>query len=147
MYSTPNPENHAENHGLVTRAARELGPLGCVWSARRRAKPVLLNPETDVGPYDLVFIGFPIWAMRPAPAVNSFIFGLKKCGGKTCAPFATFEAGWGAQDSLKRVAGQLERAGGKVVAAGAFEARRLREPAEAERLVSEFISAALRGGA
>ena len=38
-------------------------------------KAALLDPLPDLAPYDRVFIGSPVWAGKPAPAVNTFLAG------------------------------------------------------------------------
>ena len=40
-----------------------------------RKRPITgISPKTvDLGPYDLIFIGTPIWGMKFSPAVNTFI--------------------------------------------------------------------------
>ena len=53
-----------------------------------KARPALAGAMPDVGGYDVVYLGFPIWWNTAPRPVNSF---LEQCdlGGKTVIPFAT----------------------------------------------------------
>ncbi len=42
-------------------------------SAVFREKPILLNEEIDIGKYDNIFIGTPIWAGTYTPPINTFL--------------------------------------------------------------------------
>ena len=43
----------------------------------------------DVSDYDLIFIGSPVWAWKPAPAINAAVRALRGCEGKTAVTFVT----------------------------------------------------------
>jgi len=48
-----------------------------------------INPiDVDLKEYERIFIGSPIWASRPAPAVNSFIYQTN-FGNRSIIPFFT----------------------------------------------------------
>ncbi len=49
------------------------GFLGAAFGALTGARSALENPDYDTGEYETVFIGTPVWAMHPAPAINSFL--------------------------------------------------------------------------
>ena len=51
-------------------------------------RPAIAPPAADVGPYDAVFVGFPIWWYVEPRIVDTF---LESCdfSGKTLIPFAT----------------------------------------------------------
>lgn len=53
-----------------------------------KARPALRTPQADVGNYDVIFIGYPIWWDLAPRIINTFIesHNLK---GKTVIPFAT----------------------------------------------------------
>jgi flavodoxin len=67
----------------------------------------------DLKQYDTIFIGSPIWASRPAPAVNSFIYQTN-FEGRSVIPFFTM-AGDNADKALANITAKVERSQGKVV--------------------------------
>lgn len=73
-------------------------------------KPVELNES-----YDIIFLGGPIWALGPAPAMNSFIqdTNLK---GKQIILFLTHTSG-NPKQTVKALAGKIHAKGGKVIRA------------------------------
>lgn len=66
----------------------------------------------DVSRYDRVFIGSPIWASRPAPAINSFIYKTD-FEGRTVIPFATL-GGESSQAALANMTAKIQKTGGNV---------------------------------
>jgi hypothetical protein len=73
-----------------------------------------INP-VDVGikQYDRIFIGSPIWAGRPAPAINSFIYQTN-FEGRSIVPFFTL-GGNNAEGALRNITAKIEKSQGKVV--------------------------------
>jgi len=76
-----------------------------------------INPiDVDLKQCEKIFIGSPIWASRPVPAINSFIYQTN-FEGRSIIPFFTM----GGEDATKAVANitaKIERSQGKV--AGSF---------------------------
>jgi flavodoxin len=73
-----------------------------------------INPvDVDLKQYERVFIGSPIWAYRPAPAVNSFIYQTN-FEGRSIIPFFTM-GGDNAEKALANITAKIERSQGKVV--------------------------------
>ena len=64
--------------------------------------PVLMTSDLDVSQYDIVFIGYPIWATSAPQAVFSFL-SQYDLSGKTLIPFCTHD-GYGAGSSYKDIA-------------------------------------------
>ncbi len=61
---------------------------GVLRSRRGICDPIL--PETiDVSRYDLLVIGTPVWAWKPAPAINAAVRALSGCEGKRAVVFVT----------------------------------------------------------
>lgn len=52
----------------------------------------LVKPVLDVGKFDLVLIGTPVWGFCPSPIVIAYIRQLKEVGGKNFALFSTCTA-------------------------------------------------------
>ncbi len=66
----------------------------------------------DVSQYDRVFIGSPVWASRPAPAVNSFIYKTD-FEGRTVIPFVTL-GGNSPATALTNMTAKIRTRGGDV---------------------------------
>lgn len=83
------------------------------WHRRAKLAPV----NFDLSAYDIIFVGTPVWAFGPAPAMNAYLdncFGLE---GKKIVLFTTYGSGTGNQRCLnymqdilsKKGAGQFNR--------------------------------------
>lgn len=66
--------------------------------------PKLGRFDTDIGPYPLIFIGFPVWDAQLPPPVKTWLKN-SNLAGKTLVPFTT-HAGGGAGESFVQI-GQL----------------------------------------
>lgn len=76
-----------------------------------------INPiDIDLKQYERIFIGSPMWAYRPAPAINSFIYQTD-FEGRSAIPFFTM-GGDNAESSVANITAKIERRRGKV--AGSF---------------------------
>jgi flavodoxin len=56
--------------------------------ADKSFRPELADKDLDVSPYDVIFLGFPIWWYVAPSIINSFLESYNFAG-KTIAPFAT----------------------------------------------------------
>jgi flavodoxin len=79
--------------------------------AFKKKRAVLPEAPFDVARYDLICIGTPVWAFAPAPAVNTYIEGLKNIRGKDAICFMTYGSGLGAQKCLDLMKGLLKTKG------------------------------------
>lgn len=86
----PYPEDYDET---VAQATRERD---------RGYEPPLEPGAPDVGAYDTVFLGFPIWGGTASPPIRSFLRA-HDFSGKTIRPFIT-HGGYGLGNSLKVLA-------------------------------------------
>jgi flavodoxin len=77
-----------------------------------KIKPVDLN----LSGYDRIFVGSPVWAGKPAPAVNTVIASIDFTG-KTVIPFVTM-GGSGGDRAIKAMSDKITTKGGKI--AGSF---------------------------
>jgi flavodoxin len=76
-----------------------------------------INPiNVDLKQYDRIFIGSPIWASRPTPAINSFIYQTN-FEGRSVIPFFTM-GGDTSANALANITAKIEKSQGKV--AGSF---------------------------
>jgi flavodoxin len=98
---------------------RKLGPLvyllgGFAAITNRGSK---ITPiEVDLKQHEKIFIGSPIWASRPVPAINSFIYKTN-FEGRSIVPFFTM-GGNNSEKVLSNITAKIERSQGKV--AGSF---------------------------
>jgi flavodoxin len=72
--------------------------------------------DVDLRQYDRIFIGSPMWAYRPAPAINSFMYQTN-FEGRSVIPFFTM-GGDSSEQALRNITAKIERRQGKV--AGSF---------------------------
>ncbi|MGX1101382.1 flavodoxin [Amorphus sp. MBR-141] len=84
------PEDYEETVAQATRE-REAG-----------YEPPLAERAPDLGTYDTVFLGFPIWGMTAPPVIRSFL-SAHDLAGKTLVPFVV-HGGYGIGSSLQVVA-------------------------------------------
>jgi len=85
----------------------------------RRGEAARIEPAAiDVGGYDLVAVGTPVWAFRPTPAANAIVAALQNCEGKQAVAFAT--SGGAPGDTVGVLKARMEERGMKVV--GTFHA-------------------------
>jgi DNA-binding transcriptional ArsR family regulator/flavodoxin len=61
---------------------------GCLRSRKGVCDPIIPE-EIDVSQYDLLIIGSPVWAWKPAPAINAAVRALTGCEGKMAVTFVT----------------------------------------------------------
>ena len=74
-----------------------------------KIKPV----DVDLKQYERIFIGSPMWAYRPAPAINSFIYRTN-LEGRSVIPFFTM-GGDNSEKALANITAKMEKRQGKVV--------------------------------
>lgn len=76
-----------------------------------------INPiGVNLTEYDRIFVGSPLWASRPVPAINSFIYQTN-FEGRSVIPFFTMH-GKEATKAVANITAKIEKSGGKV--AGSF---------------------------
>lgn len=69
--------------------------------------------DVDLKQYERIFIGSPMWAYRPAPAINSFIYQTN-FEGRSVIPFFTM-GGNDSEKALANIKAKIEKKQGKVV--------------------------------
>ncbi|GAI21815.1 unnamed protein product [marine sediment metagenome] len=73
-----------------------------------------INPiDVDIKQNETIFIGSPVWASRPTPAINSFIYKTN-FEGRSIIPFFTM-GGKSSEKALANVTAKIERSQGKIV--------------------------------
>ena len=100
---------------IMETKPRKLGPLvyllgGFAAIMNRGTK---INPiDVDLKQHERIFIGSPIWASRPTPAINSFIYQTN-FEGRSIIPFFTM-GGDNSEKALANITTKIEKSQGKV---------------------------------
>ncbi|MBN2324042.1 MAG: hypothetical protein JXQ30_09920 [Spirochaetes bacterium] len=114
---------------------KRSGFLGAAFGALVGARSVLLNPDYDTSEYEMVFIGTPVWAMHPAPAINSFL-RYASLQGKSVYLFTTNASGK-PQRTLESLTKKIRKKGGTLV--GSFSIRTDRNLKVDPKKALEFV--------
>jgi len=69
--------------------------------------------DVDLKQYERIFVGSPMWAYRPAPAINSFMYRTN-FEGRSVIPFFTM-GGDTSEKALANIKAKIEKRQGKVV--------------------------------
>lgn len=72
---------------------KQPGFFKAVWSAIRQKTLPITNDSLDVSSYDIVFIGNPVWAGKPAPFIKTMLEKTIGFDGKKTAVFITCGGG------------------------------------------------------
>ena len=91
--------------------------------------------QYDVGQYDLLLIGSPVWAFAPTPSVNTYLDKLSGLNGKRVIMLLTSGSGTGVNRCFKNMRKALESKGASRVDEVNIPDRRLKD--------TEFITSAL----
>jgi len=97
--------------------------------------------DVDLKQYERMFIGSPIWASRPTPAVNSFIYQTD-FEGRSAIPFFTM-GGDSAEKALVNVTAKIEKRQGRVVGSFAITSYKLSDEeiiARAKEAIKKYSS-------
>ncbi|MFP3880183.1 MAG: flavodoxin family protein [Dehalococcoidia bacterium] len=107
---------------IKEKKPRKLGPLlyliggfGAMTNRGTQIRPV----DVDVKQYERIFIGSPIWASRPVPAINSFIYQTN-FEGRHVVPFFIM-GGDNSEKALANITAKIEKSQGKVVSSFAIK--------------------------
>jgi flavodoxin len=97
---------------LKSRNSR-LNYINASLDAFRENKTNISPLSVDLSPYGLVYVGTPVWAGKPSPAIISLI---DKCNfqGKDVILFATY-GGSGGGKTIERMKEKIEVRGGRMV--------------------------------
>ena len=106
----------------------------------RKGELDAIDPEViEVSAYDLLVIGTPVWAWKPAPAINAAVAALKGCEGKKAVIFVTCNGQFGeALPLLKRA---LEARGVQVCSEIGFAKKDVGDMNRKNELIGQIVSA------
>jgi flavodoxin len=81
--------------------------------AIKHVRAKLEPADFDLGAYDLICIGTPVWAFGPAPAVNTWLAECRGIHGKNIVLFTTYGSGTGNKRCLDYMQSLLAAKGAK----------------------------------
>jgi flavodoxin len=84
-------------------------------------KPDIYRTLLDLRDFDRIILGSPVWAFKPAPAVNTYLETCASLQGKTAVCFVTYGSGTGRERTLGIMRKMLEAKGAHVVGKISFQ--------------------------
>ena len=84
-------------------------------------KPKLYRTLLDLESFDKVIFGSPVWALKPAPAINTYLDNCGPLKAKTAICFVTYGSGVGKDKALGIMKNNLEKKGARVVKTMSFQ--------------------------
>lgn len=90
-----------------------IGHFSGGFSAAKGACSEIKTMDFDIQDYDLVFIGTPVWAIKPTPAINAFI-SKTDFKDKEVVIFVTM-GGFGGKSTIKALVNAIKLKKGKVI--------------------------------
>jgi DNA-binding transcriptional ArsR family regulator len=110
-----------------------------VLHSRKGACDPIDPEEIDVSGYDLLIIGTPVWAWKPAPAINGAVRALRGCEGKMAVIFTTCSNQPG--EALPVLSKALADRGVRVMAEISMDAEDTKNPNAGGELLRQIIGA------
>jgi DNA-binding transcriptional ArsR family regulator len=110
-----------------------------VLRSRKEACDLIEPAEIDVSNYDFFIIGTPVWAWRPAPAINAAVQALRGCKGKIAVLFTTCSNQPG--EALPILSKALADRGVRVMAEFSLDAEDTKNPDAGGELLRQIIGA------
>ena len=77
-------------------------------------KPKLYRTLLDLKSFDRIILGSPVWAFKPAPAINTYLSDCSSLKGKKAIAFVTYGSGAGKDKTLEAMKKTLEEKGATV---------------------------------
>ena len=100
-------------------------------------KPELYETLLDLKDFDKIMIGSPVWAFKPAPAINTYLDKCSSLEGKEVIVFVTYGSGVGKEKTLDAMKKILLKKGAKVNSTLSFQ------QGETEDIIKEKLKKAL----
>lgn len=79
-----------------------------------RKKPELYRTLLNLSGYDRIILGSPVWAFKPAPAINTYLSTCSSLDGKEAVYFVTYSTKIGKEGALECMEKELEEKGAQV---------------------------------
>jgi len=98
------------------KPADEIKKFALQCKAAFMSERVVLKGDVqfDIGQYDLLLIGSPVWAFSPAPSINTYLDKLSGSNGKRAIIFLTSGSGTGVGRCFKNMRKALEGKGASI---------------------------------
>ena len=74
-------------------------------------KPDIYRTLLDLNEFDKIILGSPVWAFKPAPAINTYLDKCSSLKGKEAVCFVTYGSGTGKNKALSAMKKSLEKKG------------------------------------
>ncbi|HIE43359.1 MAG TPA: flavodoxin family protein [Candidatus Omnitrophica bacterium] len=116
--------------------------IGNCLRALFRLKPKTDRQRWDLSGYDFIFLGTPVWAFSPAPAVNAFLERCSGLEGKNGAIFVTYGSGIGKERTLKIMKRELLGKGMKEVFSFSIQDNVVKKDKNLDKKVKFFLDSA-----
>ena len=84
-------------------------------------KPELYRTLLDLKDFDRIILGSPVWAFKPAPAINTYLDKCSSLQGKEAIAFVTYGSGVGKDKTLQAMKKSLEKKGAHVATTISFQ--------------------------
>ena len=94
----------------------------------------------DLSEFDFIFLGTPVWAFSPVPAINTFLDRCKGLDGKKGNVFVTYGSGTGKERALKIMKKQLLEKGMKDVFSFSISDKVIKQGSSLDKKVSFFLN-------
>ena len=105
----------------------------------RQGEHDAIDPDViDVSSYDLLVIGTPVWAWKPAPAINAAVAALKGCEGKNAVIYVTCNGQFG--EALPLLKKALEARRVQVLAEIGFAKKDVGDMNRKNELIGHIVS-------
>jgi len=115
---------------LRVERQHEAGFFRSAWESRRKVLPQVIPASLDVGSYDLVIIGFPVWAGSLASPALSLVNALSNLQSKRVALLSTMKNPTGQKPAMQLCETLIRERGGVVVMSFEFTPGRQKRLAE-----------------
>ncbi|MBN1354338.1 MAG: NAD(P)H-dependent oxidoreductase [Candidatus Omnitrophica bacterium] len=86
-----------------------------------KKKPDISETVLDLGDFEKIIVGSPVWAFKPAPAVNTYLEKCSSVEGKKAICFVTYGSGTGRESALRAMGQALNEKGARVIASASFQ--------------------------
>lgn len=97
------------------------------------------NLKYDFSGYDIIFLGSPVWAFSPSPAIRSYLLNCKNLKGKFFYLFVTYGSGVGRFRALDIMGCLVNEKGGQVKAKFAISDKKVEDLNFLEQNLFKFI--------
>ncbi|HEX68009.1 MAG TPA: hypothetical protein ENG13_02970 [bacterium] len=138
-------EEELINRGLDVEKIKVEGGEGSFMGECLRAlfqQKVSLEGK-DVGPYDLILIGSPVWAFSPVPAILTFVSNSEGWEGKKVLLFFTFGSGLGKERAEIILRKKIQERQGEVVSSLRIKGSTLKNAERVRERVKFFLDSSL----